>query len=197
MTNKASTAPSKEAQPPKSRASGETHGPGPEQTAVPFMRHAYSDHDPARYASVNNHPSMTEEAHADRVDINNIMAKYLRTGIIDHVNRHQPSYGIMDGSTYHEQMCALATANEMFMDLPAKVREKFGHDPAKFLDYVDGLSDGVSPETAAELLELGMIDPSSETAQIARQGVSEDIQEPPQPAPPASPPAETGSNPSE
>lgn len=182
---------------PKSRASGETTRRA-KKSDLPKMRAGYTPHDPADYATVNNQPSMTEEAHGDRVNINTIMDKYLRTGIIDHVNHHQPNYGIMDGSTYHEQMCAITNANEMFMELPAKVREKFGHDPAKFLDYVDGLGEGaVSREKAAELIELGMIHPSSKTAQIALQAASGDVSEPTSVPPPESVPADSGSNPSE
>ena len=101
-------------------------------------------------------PSMTVQSFKDSCDINNIMKKYQRTGVIDHINVYEPQYGDVDGATFTEAMQTVANATTMFMDLPGRVREAFDHDPAKFLDYVDQKEPGI--EHRQMLYDLGLTD---------------------------------------
>ena len=84
-------------------------------------------------------PSMTQQHFKDECDINQILARYQKTGVIDHVNRYAEQYGDMDGATFHEHMEQIARAQNMFEALPATARDHFRNDPAQFLDYVSNI----------------------------------------------------------
>ena len=94
--------------------------------------------------------SKTQQHSKDEVDVNKIMERYTRTGVIDHVNKHQPFYGDIPSDSYHESMNIVADANSMFQELPATVRKYFQNDPSNFLSYVQ------DPDNAEKLQEMGL-----------------------------------------
>jgi len=96
-------------------------------------------------------PTMTKQSFKKACDINQIMLRYQKTGIVDHVAKHGASYLDLDGSTYLEHMNVVANAQTMFEELPSKARTYFDHDPVKFLDYVSS-----GKATAETLTELGL-----------------------------------------
>lgn len=89
------------------------------------------------YATVQKGESMTQQHHAEACDINTILERYQATGVIEHVNRNQPQYGVVTGHDFKEAMDIVASAQSSFAELPARAREYFNHDPAQFLDYVE------------------------------------------------------------
>ena len=96
---------------------------------------------------------LTEQQHAKTVDIRNIMAKYRKTGMVDHLNRFQGKYGdFPDASDFHASMNVIAEANSMFESIPAHVRAKFRNDPAQFLDFIQ------DADNREEMIELGFGD---------------------------------------
>lgn len=105
---------------------------------------------------------ITKQSFADQCDINKIMAKYQKTGLIDHVTKHSAEYGVHTQRDLLEAYEVIERAEEMFADLPSKARETFGNDPGKFLAYME---DANIESRAGELLEMGLLDPNSETAQ--------------------------------
>ena len=85
-------------------------------------------------------------------DVNTIMAKYQKTGLIDHVNRFQGNYGdFTDTPTFHEAFQKVLDAQAMFLTLPSSVREKFANDPGLFLEYVS------DEKNADGMRELGLL----------------------------------------
>ena len=119
------------------------------------LRHAYSDHNPKDYAYFDFPQSETKQAFKDECDVNQIMAKYQKTGVIDHVKRFGGDYGYADSTDFHDAMNLVADAQTMFNELPSAAREHFGNDPARFLDFVDTM-DAIKDRPLLE--ELGMID---------------------------------------
>ena len=115
------------------------------------------DYDPEEFATVVEGESATKQSFKDECDINNIMAKFEKTGVLEHVNNWEAEYGFIDGATFQDYQLQVAKAKTMFEELPAKTRERFGNDPAKFLDYFDGEK---KPDIE-ELLELELVDPMS------------------------------------
>lgn len=97
-----------------------------------------------------------KQSFKDECDINKIMAKFVKTGMITHVNRFEGSYGEVPSQTYHEAMEVVREANEMFMEVPAAIRQKFGNSPAAFLDFVN------DPNNVDEMRKLGMVKPIPE-----------------------------------
>jgi len=94
--------------------------------------------------------SLTKQSFTDECDINNIMRKYQKTGAIEHVNKHEASYGFATSDTFQESLEIVAKAKNMFEELPSSIRTKFENDPSKFLDFVQ------NPENLTEMRELGL-----------------------------------------
>lgn len=95
--------------------------------------------------------SMTKQSFKDETNINRIMSKYQATGIVTHLNQKNPMYGdFSDVPDYQTALNLVLSANESFMQLPAKIRAKFSNDPAEFLDFVG------NPDNAEELYTLGL-----------------------------------------
>ncbi len=100
--------------------------------------------------SINNEPSLCEQHHADSCDINKIMGRYRKTGVVDHLNKHGPMYGEIPSLDLQEATEVVIKANEMFDDLPSHIRNKFDNKPGDFLDFVQ------NPANLEEMRELGL-----------------------------------------
>ena len=95
--------------------------------------------------------SRTKQSFKKECDINNIMSKYEKTGIISHCRQHGGEYGdFIAAPDYHTAMTEITRAEEMFMAIPAGVRAKFGNDPAAFLAFAQ------DPENLEEMREMGL-----------------------------------------
>ncbi len=93
---------------------------------------------------------VTRQSMAAECDINNIMAKFQKTGALTHFSRHQARYGFADSVTFHDAMNIVAEGDSMFADLPSSLRTRFENDPGRFLDFVQ------DPKNAEELVSLGL-----------------------------------------
>ena len=96
---------------------------------------------------------LTEQNHKDETDINNIVRKYNKTGLIDHLNQFEKQYGDMTGFDYQDAMNTVAAANTMFEGLPSAIRNQFDNDPAKFINFVD------DENNQEKLVEMGLAKP--------------------------------------
>ncbi len=92
----------------------------------------------------------TKQSLRKETDINFIMAKYEKTGLVDHLSKHGGDYGFASSVDFHECMNVVTKAEQMFEDLPAEVRRRFNEEPGAFLDFV------VDPENREELIDLGL-----------------------------------------
>lgn len=99
--------------------------------------------------------SMAHQSMRDECDINRIMERWLKTGVLEHRNRYEGHYGdFLDvPADYHQAANQVLAAQEMFLELPAKVRKRFGNDPGAFLEFVG------DPENRSELEKLGLAKP--------------------------------------
>lgn len=92
----------------------------------------------------------------DRTDINKIMAKYQKTGLIEWTRKDpgNANYGDFSEVTdYQTALQQVMEAQEAFMTLPASTRKRFGNDPGQFLEF---MSDDKNKE---EAIKLGLIEP--------------------------------------
>lgn len=80
--------------------------------------------------------SLTKQSFKDQCDINNILAGYQKTGIVNHVSKYQARYDDVEPIDYHTAMNIVVTTNSMFAELPSSVRAEFNHDPKMFLEAV-------------------------------------------------------------
>lgn len=97
-------------------------------------------------------PGRTKQSHKDECDINNIIARFTRTGQLEHVNRNAGLFvDVSNVGDFRTSVERVARASEFFMGLPSKVRSEFNNDPAEFLD-------ALADPGARELLEsLGLV----------------------------------------
>lgn len=104
-----------------------------------------------RVQKVFKKPSRTLQSEAAACDINLIMKKYEKTGMITHVRKTSGFYGdVSEVTDYHSAANFVAVAHESFMSLPSSVRERFKNDPGEFLAFVE------DPKNADELIEMGL-----------------------------------------
>lgn len=95
-------------------------------------------------------------------DINSIMAKFQKTGAIDHVSKHQQNYGIATPQSLHEALNVVTAAQTMFNDLPSSLRNKFENRASDFLKFVQ------DEKNYEEAIELGL-DLTPEASQAAHE----------------------------
>lgn len=78
----------------------------------------------------------TKQSFKAECDINTIIARFLKTGILDFTSKNQPRYGDTTGMEYTAACQTVAAAKSLFNELPAALRARFENEPAKFLDFV-------------------------------------------------------------
>lgn len=95
--------------------------------------------------------SLTEQHHASEVNINSIVSRYAKTGVLP-VRGGNPSYGDFTGvEDYHSACEAVRQAEAAFMTLPPEVRKRFGNDPGELIDFVS------DEGNRAEAVRLGLV----------------------------------------
>lgn len=97
----------------------------------------------------------TKQSFKAECDINNIMAKFVRTGVLDFVNKHEPRYGDVSGLEFQAAQLIVAQGKTMFEELPSHLRARFENDPGAFLDFVG------DEKNREEARELGLLRPDS------------------------------------
>ena len=98
---------------------------------------------------------MVQQHLAKDTDINTIMAKYAKTGQFTHVTPMAGEYGDFSNvPDYKSAMEQIMAADALFMELPAKVRERFGNDPANFIEFA------TNDKNIEELRKLGLAPPA-------------------------------------
>jgi len=96
-------------------------------------------------------PGVTQQSFKDECDINLIIDRARNGAAISHLNARVAQYGDFSSiPDYRSALDQVNRANGMFMELDAKVRERFANDPAKFLDFVQ------NPANSDELVRLGL-----------------------------------------
>jgi phage internal scaffolding protein len=119
----------------------------------------------------------------DECDINNILKKYQKTGLIKHVNDRRPQYVDLPGPVdFQESLNIVKSAMELFESLPSSIRSRFENDPVQYLDFVQ------NPDNAEELYSLGILErPEGDPEPYAGPPPSGPTQPDPEPAPEGSP----------
>jgi len=95
--------------------------------------------------------SLTRQEHKDECDINSILARYERTG--DLPPSRPGAFVNCTSTSYQESLQIVSEANQLFSELPVRVREIYGNSPALFLDAFDRKD----PELLAAAQKYGML----------------------------------------
>lgn len=122
--------------------------------------------------------SRTKQAMSKECDINNIMARYAKTGLLTHTNRYAGQYADLGTATdLHEAHNVIIAADAAFSSLPAAVRTRFDNDPEKFLEFVQ------NPDNLDEINSLGLGVPFSREilAEATKEIENETLEDTPDP----------------
>lgn len=121
--------------------------------------------------------SKTQQHQKEEADINTIVKRFGLTGQLPE-NVRMPQYGDYTGVTdYQTALNAVMEAQDAFMQMPAHVRQRFDHDPAKFVEFCS------DPKNLEEAKKLGLTKPE---APAVKTGETVKEQATPAPAPAAS-----------
>jgi len=96
----------------------------------------------------------TKQSFKRECDLNQIMKKYMKTGVItpEILNKRQAIFAdvseVGDYQACHETVQA---SQDAFMTLPSKIRTRFENDPGQLLDFC------ADPGNRKEAIELGII----------------------------------------
>lgn len=93
----------------------------------------------------------TEQAHKDQCDINKIIKRFDRTGLITHISKFEGKFGDLSGVDFQTMQNQVALAKNMFEELPSEIRARFNNNPADLLGFMD------DPRNRQEAIDLGMI----------------------------------------
>ena len=105
--------------------------------------------------------SLTKQEFKDSCDINNIIAKYQKTGVLEHVNRFQGDYAdVATELDYRAVQDILIKAHDAFDSLPSSIRDRFANDPANFLAFVE------NPDNKPEMAKLGLLKDGVDVADV-------------------------------
>lgn len=97
-----------------------------------------------------NDPGHTKQSFKDDCDVNKIIPKYERTGILTHLNKIEGRYGDVTGLDFQTAQDIVNEATNLFASLPSNVRNRFQNNPAMFLDFMD------NPDNTDEMVKLGL-----------------------------------------
>lgn len=107
-------------------------------------------------------PSRTKQSFKDRVNINKIIARYERTGLIETVTNRGGQYmDVSDLGDFHENLNKVNKAKEAFLSLPANIRNRFRGDPGELLAFLR------NPDNRQEAIDLGLLVETKQKAPVA------------------------------
>lgn len=115
-------------------------------------------------------PTKADQSQLAETDINNIMKKYGKTGVITHITEAMPMFGdVSQIGDYRESLDRILYAQDLFEALPATVRERFENDPAEFLEFMD------NDKNYEEAVKLGLAIPKPEAQQKTPPQKNDDL----------------------
>lgn len=124
-------------------------------------------------------PSLTLQSEAESCDINVIVSRYHKTGVIEHVRENAGLFvDLPPQLEYQDALGVVKAAGEAFAMMPAEIRAQFNNDAGRFLDFADQNEDyleklGIVPkreEMAAESADAVRADPGVLPGQLGLPG---------------------------
>lgn len=121
---------------------------------MPAKYSAFRSHDRVEYDDLDL-PSRTKQEFADECDVNKLMKRYERTGLLPQYNldRQAQYLDLTEIPDFHTAMQMLVEADHAFMRLPANVRREFDNSASDFVEFAQ------KPENIGKLREWGLAPP--------------------------------------
>lgn len=97
---------------------------------------------------------VTVQADRDDADINKIIARFQKSGQLPPTLRGEPFYGdVSEFGDLQDSIMKIQEAQELFMQYPADLRERFENDPVQMLEFL------ADEGNRKEAEELGLVVP--------------------------------------
>lgn len=109
-------------------------------------------------------PTDTEQHHVNDTDINQIVGKFIKTGLIPQVQSEKTFRDVSGGLSYQDTLDILNDANARFSALSAKIRRRFNDNPHEFLEFVD------DKDNYDEAVKLGIFLPAQKASAGSNTG---------------------------
>jgi len=122
---------------------------------------------PKRKVSITfTEPGLAKQSFKAECDINTIMARYMKTGLLDHLSARKGQYMDVSGADFYAAQNLVAEARSMFFGLPSKIREQFDNDPGEFLAFME------NPANAQQAEEMGLRAPQADSGNPPTQAAA-------------------------
>lgn len=96
---------------------------------------------------------MTQQNFKEQCNINTIVEKARRTGLLNHLNNRVPQYAdVSNIPSYQEALAVVIQAENAFLSLDARTRERFANDPEKMVEFLQ------DEDNYDEAVKLGLIE---------------------------------------
>lgn len=99
--------------------------------------------------------TLAQQHFAEEVDVNNIVARALRTGLLGDpmgINAREAIFADVSSiGDYNVCLNRIIAAQNAFLELPADLRSRFDNDPAKLLNFMN------DPANLDACVELGLL----------------------------------------
>ena len=121
-------------------------------------------HEPRTYSFKTIGESMTQQQFKDECDVNNILSKYRKTGLITHLSKHKGEFGDFSSVTdYQTSLARLEQAHDSFQQLPSELRSKFHNDPKNLIEFL------ADPKNDEDAIKYGLKIKPKEEISIQQQ----------------------------
>lgn len=111
---------------------------------------------------------VTEQHHKKECDINTIIKKFDKTGLLTHVSKIEQRFGDATALEFKDAMDLVVGSRQMFDELPAEIRTEFDNDPGKLIEFMD------DENNRPRAIELGLI---RESWPEAVDGIGEHVED--------------------
>ena len=119
--------------------------------------YSYANRPPQVSIDFEGTTSKTKQAFKEEADINNIMGKYVKTGVLPQASG--ATFGdFCDVEDFQNCMAQILRAEEDFGQLPSEIRDRFRNDPGYLIDFL------ANPDNQEEAAELGLLPGSAPSA---------------------------------
>lgn len=99
--------------------------------------------------------SKTEQSHKAACDVNKIVARALKSGVLPVRNSATPMFGDFSNMDFQDIQNKVVAANALFNSLDASIRAKFSNNVVALLNWV------ADPVNADEARSLGLLPPKT------------------------------------
>lgn len=99
----------------------------------------------------------TKQTFKDQVDPNKMAETFKRSGLLPNLREGELRYvDVSEVGDLHTALTRVREAERAFLNLPSKIRERFGGDPAQMIAFLQ------DPKNKKEGQELGLLKPDPE-----------------------------------